>query len=64
MTLVDSLAVKYMKMNQKQSISFCCLLLINVQQGGETKSLGIMAYHRPTVTLQMGWYDNYDCLST
>jgi len=48
MALVDSLAVRYMKRNQKQCISFCCLLLIHVQQGGETKSLGTVAYHRPT----------------
>jgi len=48
MALVDSLAVKYMKRNQKQCISFCYLLLIHVQQGAETKSLGTVAYHRPT----------------
>lgn len=48
MALVDSLAVKCMKRNQKQCISLCCLLLNHVQQGGETKSLGTMAYHRPT----------------
>jgi hypothetical protein len=48
MALVDSVAVKYMKRNQKQCISFCYLLLIHVQQGTETKSLGKVAYHRPT----------------
>jgi len=32
----------------KQCISFCCLLLIHIQQGGGTKSLGAVAYHRPT----------------
>jgi hypothetical protein len=40
--------VKHMKRNQKQCISFCCLLLIHVEQGGETMSLGTVAYHRPT----------------
>jgi len=64
MAIVDSLAVKYMKRNQKQCISFCCLLLIHVQQGVSPSPLAQWPITDLLHHLQMGWCDNYDGLTT